>query len=278
MVKHFSDAQVDDIIRLKFGRLVATADHKQYVSNAALGKIFGVSGSLIRRLYTARFQQIKDKELPFLQQFEKQMQQYRRQRWGMRFFKPHEIDWLTGARTLRDQTGMSLVDRCVLFRKQFPAAHINPTLLRQVYRRHRIKKRALRWYKQPKDRDPEQMRQQLATMKRLLIRAKNDGYRIIYLDETCFTRSTMPKTEYCRQGQNMQADLAHLQEPTLAVLAAISKEKGQEHFRIFEDSVNVQKFKEYLQELRHLNPDEKIALFRDNLSAHRSEKSRAEMT
>ena len=187
MVKHFTEAQVDDIIRLKFGRLVTTADHQQYASNATLGRIFGVSGSLIRRLYTARFQKIRDKELPFLQQFEKQMQRYRRQRWGMRFLKPHEIDWLTSTRTLRDQTGMSLVDRCSQFRKQFLAAHLNPTLLRQVYQRHKIKKRALRWYKQPKDRDPEQVRQQLATMKRLLTRARNDGYRIIYLDETCFT-------------------------------------------------------------------------------------------
>ena len=59
-------------------------------------------------------------------------------------------------------------------------------------------------------------------MKRLLTRAKNDGYRIVYLDETCFTRSTVPKAEYCQQGQNVAADLAYMQEPTLAVLASIS--------------------------------------------------------
>ena len=75
----------------------------------------------------------------------------------------------------------------------------------------------------------------------------------------------------------MAADLAHLHEPTLAVLAAISKEKGQEHYRIFENSVNIQKFKQYLQELRNLNGEDKIALFMDNLSAHRSEKSKVEM-
>ena len=44
----------------------------------------------------------------------------------------------------------------------------------------------------------------------------------------------------------MPVDLAHLSEPTLAVLSAISKEKGQEHFRIYKDSVNIQKFKQYL--------------------------------
>ena len=105
---------------------------------------------------------------------------------------------------------MSLADRCQHFRREYTAAHINLTLVSWSYRDHKVKKRAIRWYKQPKDKDPEQARQQLATMKRLLTRAKNDGYRIVYLDETCFTRSTVPKAEYCQQGQNVAADLAYM--------------------------------------------------------------------
>ena len=165
---------------------------------------------------------------------------------------------------------MSLADRCQHFKKEYPAAHLNPTLLRRVYREHKVKKRAIRWFKQPKERDPEQARQQLTTMKRLLTRAKNDGYRVIYLDEICFTRTTVPKAEYCNQGQNVAADLVYMKEPTLAVLSSISKEKGLEHYRIFDNSVNIPKFKEFLQELRNQNGDDKIALFMDNLSAHRS--------
>ena len=65
-------------------------------------------------------------------------------------------------------------------------------------------------------------------------------------------------------------------EPTLAVLAAISMEKGLEHFKIFEKSVNIPKFKGYLQELRERNGDDKIALFLDNLSAHKSDKTKTE--
>lgn len=74
----------------------------------------------------------------------------------------------------------------------------------------------------------------------------------------------------------MPSDLAHLNEPTLAVLSAISKEQGQEHFQIYDNSVNVIKFKQYLQELRDKNPTEKIAIFLDNLSAHQSEQSKVE--
>jgi len=76
----------------------------------------------------------------------------------------------------------------------------------------------------------------------------------------------------------MSADLVMLKEPTLAVLSAISKERGQEHFKIFLNSVDIKKFKGYLQELRELNGTDKIALFMDNLAVHKSEKSKAEMT
>jgi len=76
-------------------------------------------------------------------------------------------------------------------------------------------------------------------MKGQLTKARNQGYRIIYLDETCFTRTSVPKVEYCLSGQNMAADLTSLKEPTLAVLSAISKERGQEHFKVFLNSVDI---------------------------------------
>ena len=68
--------------------------------------------------------------------------------------------------------------------------------------------------------------------------------------------------------------MAKLEEPTLALLCGISKEKGVEHFQIFEKSVNVDKFIEYLDGLRAGEPDAKIALFMDNLSAHTSERAK----
>ena len=75
----------------------------------------------------------------------------------------------------------------------------------------------------------------------------------------------------------MAVDLAKLEEPTLALLAGISKEKGIEHFQVFEFSVNVDRFIEYLTKLREANPEDKIALFMDNLSAHTSDRSKEAM-
>ena len=63
-------------------------------------------------------------------------------------------------------------------------------------------------------------------MKRELQRAKRNKQRIIYIDETMFTRVTVPKAEYCLPKENMTVDTAHINEPTLALLSGISKEKG----------------------------------------------------
>jgi len=87
---------------------------------------------------------------------------------------------------------MSLADRSQHFRKEFPSAKINPTLLRKVYRMHHIKKKKIRWYKTPTESDTRKTRQKLGTMKMLLTRAKNQGYRIVYIDETMITRKAVP--------------------------------------------------------------------------------------
>ena len=114
-------------------------------------------------------------------------------------------------------------------------------------------------------------------MKQQLTKAKNAGYRIVYIDETCFTRKTVADTEWTRPKENIAVDVAMLEEPTLALLAGISKENGVEHYQVFEQSVNVDKFIEYLDGLRAANPDEKIAIFMDNLSAHTSDRSKQAM-
>ena len=57
------------------------------------------------------------------------MEKQKRRRWDLRFLRQHEINWLVEAKTLRQQTGMSLYDRTQKFLKEFPSAHMNPTLL-----------------------------------------------------------------------------------------------------------------------------------------------------
>ena len=108
-------------------------------------------------------------------------------------------------------------------------------------------------------------------------KAKRDGYRIVYIDETMFTRKSIPSKEYYLRSKNMTVDQSCINEPALAMLSGISKEKGLEAYMIFPFSVNIAKFKEYLTKLREENEGEKICIFMDNLSTHTSQKSKDAM-
>ena len=121
---------------------------------------------------------------------------------------------------------LSLKERSAHFLRVFPSAHMNPTLYGQIYKQHKIKKKKLRWCKEVPNLDHEERSRELAKMKRQLAKAKKDNYRIIYLDETMFTRKTVADTEWALPGQNVSVDPKMLDEPTLALLSGISKEHG----------------------------------------------------
>ena len=75
----------------------------------------------------------------------------------------------------------------------------------------------------------------------------------------------------------MTVDVKQLNEPTLALLCGISKERGLEHYQIFPRSVNQDKFDEYLTNLRAANGEDGIALYMDNLGIHTSPRAKAKM-
>ena len=60
-----------------------------------------------------------------------------------------------------------------------------------VMKKHGVKKKKLQWYKNAKGMTAVQKKKMLANVKRGLTRAKNDGYQVIYIDETVFTRTTV---------------------------------------------------------------------------------------
>ena len=49
-----TDDQVDQMMRVKWGRLVDSLDYPSYLSFAVVGKVFGIDGSSVRRLILRR--------------------------------------------------------------------------------------------------------------------------------------------------------------------------------------------------------------------------------
>lgn len=103
-----------------------------------------------------------------------------------------------------------------------------------------------------------------------MARAREEGYKIIYLDELCTTKSTIPTHDWTPRNQPFQVDYKQYHQRTVATIAAVSKEKGVELVMNFERSVNVPKFIEFLRALRQQQPFAKVALFMDQLAVHKS--------
>ena len=103
-----TEAHVDDLLKLRFGKVVTEPGHTAYVSNAVLAKIFGIPASTIAWLQQVRFEQHRQKNMPLLQKLkplERSVIPHQlfegRKYFGMRFLKPHEVQWLINEETLR---------------------------------------------------------------------------------------------------------------------------------------------------------------------------------
>ena len=100
---------------------------------------------------------------------------------------------------------------------------------------------------------------------------------MIFIDETIFTRKALKKSKWTRPGENAEVDDKLLNDSTKALLMGVSAEKEVEQYMIFKKSVTTDRFLQYLELVRRENGVQKVALFLDNLSVHRSKKARAKM-
>ena len=66
-MKHLPEKRIEDMIRLRYGRLVTEPGHTAYVTYKVLSHIFQVSQSWIHKACQAWFLKAKSKELPLLQ-------------------------------------------------------------------------------------------------------------------------------------------------------------------------------------------------------------------
>ena len=103
-------------------------------------------------------------------------------------------------------------------------------MLQRIYRKYGIKKRSIRFTKTINKHKADEYLQLKEEMIQKLYQAKNNKSKIVYIDETMFTRATVPQKEYTLQGKNLNIEDRKLNEPTLALLLGISFENGVEHF------------------------------------------------
>ena len=128
-VQEMTPTDVDNMIAIKWGRATASAGQRSFLSYGAVGKLYGIHASSVRKLVLERFRQREEGGILVGQQKQGQQEMPRRKRYGYRFLKPEHIDYLTSADTLKSWAGKPLAERCVLFHRHFGNHRINQTLL-----------------------------------------------------------------------------------------------------------------------------------------------------
>ena len=100
--------------------------------------------------------------------------------------------------------------------------------------------------------------------------ATERGFRVVMLDECLVTNRTLPTHVWSEKLNNAQVDLSWVNSPCKAIIIAVSREMGLENIEIYKNSINKQKFKTFLENLRSKFLFDDIMLVMDNLSIHKS--------
>ena len=95
--------------------------------------------------------------------------------------------------------------------------------------------------------------------------ALENGEKIIFADETVFTKNTLPRKTFATKGKNITIDQKDLGNTYRSALAAISTDGKVEHLMVVVKAINQKRFISFLKKLRKKLGNEKIWLFLDNL-------------
>ena len=90
--------------------------------------------------------------------------------------------------------------------RRFPDKMLAPKKLQSVYKKHKIRKKKIRNTKILTDVQRRKIRFLVPEVREKLDAYRNDGFRIIYCDEMCVTKSTMPTHEYSLKNQEIKID------------------------------------------------------------------------
>ena len=101
----------------------------------------------------------------------------------------------------------------------------------------------------PSDSQQDRIKQQIVIFKKQLQDAFESNKKIVMIDEFLITKRSIPSQDWAPLNHNMTIDLKQANEKPIAVIIAISIEKGIEMYMQFENSINSFKFRIFIEEL-----------------------------
>ena len=185
----------------------------------------------------------------------------------MRLDKEHE-DFLIRQDTLVRWAGKTLQERAKLFHRAYPNKIITANALQCLYKSAKVSRKLIRISKvMPLAISMDFVRLH-AELSKTMKRALKTGHRIVFLDEVCFTRSTMQARAYSAKGERIEVDQKAYYDKYYSVVASISTANKVEHLHFEQGAINNVNFRVFLKNLRRKLGDIKVYLFMDNLGVH----------
>ena len=158
--------------------------------------------------------------------------------------------------------------------RRFPAKRLAVTTLRRIYLTHGVKRKKVRQEKVMPLAAWENFGVRRQELIANLVQARQEGRKLIYLDEIVFSKRSFLGVDWSRTNQNIHVDQQQIYQGYRATVASCSEERGIEHIQTHNQAINSQDFVRYLRVLNRGNPGA-VALLMDQLPVHRSNEVRA---
>lgn len=145
---------------------------------------------------------------------------------------------------------MTLKERVAQLKQRYPNKKLSATTLSRLYKKHKIRKKKIKITKIPNRKQRAKIKLSVANIKKELLYYTKKGFRIIYIDETMITKSTIARNEWSVNRENYEMDMADLNREGIAICAGVSLEYGIDLVMTFRTSIDIPKFRTYLDLLR----------------------------
>ena len=161
-------------------------------------------------------------------------------------------------------------ERCIMFHRTFPDKFICTTELRRVYAANRIRRHLVRRKKSLIVGGEQELARQTKDARNELQAAIDDGRKIIFIDQTFFTRLMFQRWVFANTSEGPRFQQEDFGKGGLVANAAISWENGLELVHFKEGSVDTSDHVRFLEALFKKRAGERLVLFFDRARVHTS--------
>ena len=161
-----------------------------------------------------------------------------------------------------------------MFTTKFPGTKMSASFLGRLYKKNIVRKKKVLIKKSTDSRQAGRIKRMIKFAKDQLTQYIKDGYKIYWIDETMFTRSTRKDYEYMVKTKNVEVEQKVFDTKSLAFVGAICLNEGLAFYKTFPKSVNRDKYQEFLHEILEANQEGGYVIYMDHLSVHTSKQIR----